>query len=82
MIEEIKSLAKNDAWEPVSPPREKKIVGCKQVFTVKHKVYRTIKRYKTILVAKQFTQTYQETFIPVTNINTIRILVSYVANLD
>ena len=49
-----------------SLPRGKKIVGCKWVFTIKHKAGGTIERYKARLVAKGYTQSYgvdyQETF--------------------
>ena len=64
----------------------KKIVDYKWIFTIKYKANGTIKRYKARLVAKGFTQTYsidyQETFAPVAKMNTIRILLSLVANLD
>jgi len=56
------------------------------VFTVKYKVDGTVEQYKAWLVAKRYTQTYsidyQETFSPVAKLNTIQILLSFVANLD
>lgn len=62
------------------------MIGYKWVFTVKHKADRSIKRYKAKLVAKEYTQTYgvyyQETFARIAKMNTIKILLSYTANLD
>ncbi len=86
MIEEMKALAKNETWVLVTLLLGKKLVGCKWMFTLKHKADDSIKRYKAKLVAKRFTQTYgvdyQETFAPIAKMNTIRILLSCAANLE
>ena len=54
MVEEMKTLAKNEIWDLVTP-LEKKSVGCKWVFTVKHRADSSIERYNARLVAKSFT---------------------------
>ena len=36
MPEEMKALHKNKTWDLVKLPNEKKVVGCKWVFTIKH----------------------------------------------
>ena len=77
---------KMGTWKVITLPRWKKQVGCKWVFTVKYKADDTVKRNKARLVAKGFTQTYgihyTETFALVAKLNTIRVLLSLVANLD
>lgn len=83
MDEEMRALEKNRTWEMVDLHRGKEPVGCKWVFTIKYKVNGTIKRYKTRLVAKGYTQMYgidyQETFTPVAKMNFVRVLISLVA---
>ena len=73
--EEMNALLKNRTWEIVDLPKEKKTMGCKWVFTIKCKPDGSIERYKTMLVAKGFTQTYgidyQDTFAPVAKIKSI-----------
>ncbi|TQD97326.1 hypothetical protein C1H46_017084 [Malus baccata] len=86
MQDEMEALQKNNTWSVVPLPKGKKSVGCKWVFTIKHKTDGTIDKYKARLVAKGFTQTfgvnYQETFAPVVKMNTIRVLLSLTANHD
>ncbi|KAF5950517.1 hypothetical protein HYC85_012510 [Camellia sinensis] len=44
MVEEMKTLCKNDTWDLTELPRDKRTVGCKWVYTVKHKPDGSIKR--------------------------------------
>ncbi|GMP35916.1 hypothetical protein CsSME_00008192 [Camellia sinensis var. sinensis] len=46
MIEEMKALRKNGTWELTELPTGKRPVGCKWVYTVKHKADGSIERYK------------------------------------
>ncbi|RDY05308.1 Copia protein, partial [Mucuna pruriens] len=80
MKEEMKALEKNSTWKIVDRPKDKKVVGCRWIYTVKCKSDGTLERYKTRLVAKGYTQTYgidyEETFAPVTKMNMVRVIFS------
>ena len=81
MVDEMPTLEKKkNTWDLVSLPRGKKTMGCKWVFTIKHKADGTIERYKARLMAKDYSQSYgvdyQEMFAPVAKLNTLRIFLS------
>ena len=42
------ALPKNGTWELIELPKGKKIVGCKGVYTVKHKADGSIERTKLV----------------------------------
>jgi hypothetical protein len=54
--DEISALNKNKTWEISELPPGKKPVGCKWLFTIKHKADESIEKLKAHLVAKGFTQ--------------------------
>lgn len=87
MNEEMEAQQKNETWELlVNLPKNKKTVGCRLTYNVKLDEKGNIDRYKARLVAKGYTQKYDidygDTFAPVAKMNTIRILISIVANRD
>jgi len=82
----MQALEANGTFEIVRLLDGKKIVGSKRVFTMKYKSNGSIDKYKTRLVAQGFAQTqgldYEETFALVGKLNSIRVLLSLVVNLD
>ena len=51
----MKAIKKNKIREMMDLPKEKTIVGCKWMFTIKYRSNGSLERYKVGLVAKGFT---------------------------
>ncbi|GJW23287.1 ribonuclease H-like domain-containing protein [Tanacetum coccineum] len=66
---EMAALLRNDTWEIVDLPKDRKAIGSKWIFKIKYKSSGEIDRYKARLVAQGFGQKeridYEETFSPV-----------------
>jgi hypothetical protein len=58
MEEEMESLRKNNTWDLVELPRDRKAIGCRWVYKLKKDLDGNIERYKARLVAKGYAQKY------------------------
>jgi hypothetical protein len=80
MDNEMAALDANATWELVALPKDKKAIGCKWVYKVKHNVDGSVsKDYKARLVVKGYAQTYridyEETYSPVAKMTTVRAII-------
>ena len=81
---EFAALQQNQTWSLVPRPPGVNIVGCKWIFKLKQHPDGTIDKYKARLVARGFTQQrgvdYQDTFSPVVESSTIRLILALVVS--
>ena len=79
MDEEMVSLDANYTWELMPLPHDKKAIGCKWVYKVKHNANGLVSKYKAILFAKGYAHTYgidyEETFSLVARMETVRAII-------
>jgi hypothetical protein len=80
MDEDMADLDANSTWELVVLLEDKKAIGCKWVYKVKHNANGSMSRYKVRLVAKGYAQTYginyEEPYSPITKMTTIRVIIA------
>ncbi|GKD82893.1 retrotransposon protein, putative, ty1-copia subclass [Tanacetum coccineum] len=86
MNAEMQSLKDNQVWNLADLPLNCKTVGSKWLFKKKTYMDGNTHTYKARLVAKGFTQTYgvdyEDTFSPVSDIKSVRILIAIAAYYD
>ena len=86
MKEKMMALDKNDTWDLVELPKDRKTVGCKWVYKLKRGDDGTKDRYKARLVTKVFSQKagidFHEIFSPVVKIVSTQIVLALVALPD
>ena len=80
MDEEYRSLMENYTWDLVPLPKGRKLVRCKWDYITKYASDGSVERLKERLVSKGFSQVegidYNETFAPVSKMNSIRLVLS------
>ncbi|KAE9184919.1 hypothetical protein PF002_g26302 [Phytophthora fragariae] len=83
MDAELLSHERNGTWTLVPRGTANRTIGCRWVFAKKRDQYGRVVRYKARLVAKGFKQKYGidffETYSPVANMNSIRVVISVCA---
>jgi hypothetical protein len=83
MQEELNNFKRNEVWILVPCPKQN-VVGTKWVFCNKQDEHGVVTRNKARLVAKGYAQVvgldFEETFAPVARLESIRILLAYIAH--
>ena len=80
MLEEYRSIIKNNVWDIVPRPKDKSVVSSKRIYKIKHETYGSVEKFKTRFVSRGFTQKegidYEETFSPVARYTSIRVIIA------
>lgn len=80
MLEEYKSIMKNNVWDIVPSPTNKLVVSSKWIYKIKHAANGSIEKFEARFVDRGFTQKegidYDETFVPVARYTSIRTIIS------
>ena len=85
MMEEYKSIMKNDVWEIVPRPDGKSLVTSKWIFKIKHASDASIEKYRARFVARGFSQKegvdYDDTFALVSRYTSIRMIIALASTM-
>jgi hypothetical protein len=80
MLEEYRSIIKNNVWDIVRRPKDNSLVSSKWIYKIKHPADGSMEKFKARLVAICFTHKegidYEETFSPVARYTSIRAIIS------
>jgi hypothetical protein len=79
MLEEYRSIIKNNVWDIVPRPKDKSVVSSKWIYKIKHATDGSVEKFKEIFVARGFTQKegidYEETFSPIARYTSIQTII-------
>ena len=86
MEEEYKSLVENDTWELTLLPKDCQVIGSRWVYKIKQNGNGMIEQFKAHFIVKGYSQDYgvdyDETFLPVFKLTSLRILLAIGAMLN
>jgi hypothetical protein len=79
MLEEYRSIIKNNVWDIVLRPKDKSVVSSKWIYKIKHASDGSVENFKARFVARGFTYKegieYKKTFSPIARYTSIRTIV-------
>jgi hypothetical protein len=85
MMEEYRSIMKNDVWDIVLRPEGKSVVTSKWIYKIKHTTDRSIEKHKTRFGARGLSQVegidYEETFALVARYTSIQTIITLAASM-
>jgi hypothetical protein len=80
MLEEYRSIIKNNVWDIVPRPKDKSMVYSKWIYKIKHAVDGSVGKFKASFLARGFTQkegiNCEDTFSPVSRYTSIQTIIS------
>jgi hypothetical protein len=80
MLEEYRSIIKNNVWDIVSSTKDKSMVSSKWIYKIKHLAYGSVEKFKARFVARGFTQKegidYEDTFAPIARYSSILTIIA------
>ncbi|GJY55455.1 ribonuclease H-like domain-containing protein, partial [Tanacetum coccineum] len=83
---EMDALLRNNTWDIIDLPKNRKAIGSKWIFMIKYKSSGEIDRYKARLVAQVFGQkeriNYEETFSPVVKMSIKGVFLALIIYVD
>jgi hypothetical protein len=74
MLEEYRSILKNNVWDIMPRPKDKSMVSSKWIYKIKHAADGSVEKFKARFVARGFSQKgvdYDETFAPIARYTSI-----------
>jgi hypothetical protein len=80
MLEEYRSIMKNNVWDIVLRPKDKSMVSSKWIYKIKHATDGSVEKFKEIFLARGFNHKegidYKETFSLVARYTSIRTIIT------